>query len=289
MAETRIHDTGSWFADVLVKAFGQSLEAMTSEPADLSWEAVPADLSDLGGAQSWWWWEQPITAAKNTICWVGAPRQSWYATGKLALTAAGIDEASEEDYLGTWKEIVLQTVSAGAQAVGRRLRREVNCEGGKDIPAGPACSYCVAVKLIAGEHSYEVRFAWNEQLQSSLAPESDAAQPAKSRPESPAGPTAGTASPNRSPAVENSKTLGLLLEVELPISVSFGRAQLPLKDVLKLNSGSIVELNRSINEPVDLIVNNCVIARGEVVVVEGNYGVRIKQIISKEERLRTLY
>ena len=89
--------------------------------------------------------------------------------------------------------------------------------------------------------------------------------------------------------VENSRTLDLLLEVELPVSVSFGRAQLPLKEVLKLNSGSIVELNRSISEPVDLIVNNCVIARGEVVVVEGNYGVRIKQIVSREERLRTLY
>ena len=78
------------------------------------------------------------------------------------------------------------------------------------------------------------------------------------------------------------------MEVELPVSVSFGRAQIPLKDVLKLNSGSIVELNRTINEPVEIIVNNCVIARGEVVVIDGNYGVRIRQVISREERLRTL-
>jgi flagellar motor switch protein FliN/FliY len=80
----------------------------------------------------------------------------------------------------------------------------------------------------------------------------------------------------------------LLLDVELPVSVSFGRAHLPLKDVLKLASGSIVELNRSVAEPVEVIVNNCVVARGEVVVVEGNYGVRISQIISRRERLRTL-
>jgi flagellar motor switch protein FliN/FliY len=78
------------------------------------------------------------------------------------------------------------------------------------------------------------------------------------------------------------------MEVELPVSVSFGRAELALKDVLKLTSGSIVELNRSVNEPVEVIVNNCVIARGEVVVVEGNYGVRIEEIISPQERLRTL-
>jgi flagellar motor switch protein FliN/FliY len=86
----------------------------------------------------------------------------------------------------------------------------------------------------------------------------------------------------------NSRTFELLLDVELPVSVSFGRAQVPLKDVLKLTTGSIVELNRSILEPVEVIVNNCVIARGEVVVVEGNFGVRIHQVVSRQERLRTL-
>jgi flagellar motor switch protein FliN/FliY len=80
----------------------------------------------------------------------------------------------------------------------------------------------------------------------------------------------------------------LLLDVELPVSVSFGRALVPLKEVLKLSSGSIVELNRAVTEPVEVIVNNCVIARGEVVVVEGNYGVRIQQIVSRQDRLRTV-
>jgi flagellar motor switch protein FliN/FliY len=91
------------------------------------------------------------------------------------------------------------------------------------------------------------------------------------------------------PALERSKTLGLLLDVELPVSVSFGRTQLPLKDVIKLTTGSVIELNRTIQEPVEVIVNNCVIARGEVVVVEGNFGVRIHEVVSREERLRSLY
>jgi flagellar motor switch protein FliN/FliY len=81
----------------------------------------------------------------------------------------------------------------------------------------------------------------------------------------------------------------LLYDVELPVAVSFGRAHLPLKEVVKLTSGSIVELNRAVAEPVELIVNNCVIARAEVVVVDGNYGVRILEIISQRERLRTLH
>ena len=74
------------------------------------------------------------------------------------------------------------------------------------------------------------------------------------------------------------RTMELLLDVELPVSISFGRTQLPLKEALKLTTGSIVELNRTVTEPVDIIVNNCVIARGDVVVIEGNYGVRIREI-----------
>jgi flagellar motor switch protein FliN/FliY len=90
------------------------------------------------------------------------------------------------------------------------------------------------------------------------------------------------------PAPESSKTFELLLDVELPVSISFGRAQIPLKDILRLTTGSIVELNRAVTDPVEVIVNNCVVARGEVVVVEGNFGVRIQQVISRQERVRTL-
>jgi flagellar motor switch protein FliN/FliY len=82
--------------------------------------------------------------------------------------------------------------------------------------------------------------------------------------------------------------MDLLMDVELPVSVSFGKTEIPMKDVLKLTTGSIVELNRGVNEPVEVLVNHCLIARGEVVVVEGNYGVRIQQIISRSDRLRSV-
>ncbi len=87
------------------------------------------------------------------------------------------------------------------------------------------------------------------------------------------------------PAQPSPPTLELLLDVELPLSISFGRTYLALRDVLKLSTGSIVELNCPANAYVDVIVNNCTIARGEVVVIEGNYGVRIDEIISRRERM----
>ncbi len=85
--------------------------------------------------------------------------------------------------------------------------------------------------------------------------------------------------------VKNLETLDLLLDVELPVSVSFGKTQMPLQQVLKWIPGSIVELECGVNEPVEVVVNNCVIARGEVVVVDGNYGVRVQQIVSRAQRL----
>lgn len=76
------------------------------------------------------------------------------------------------------------------------------------------------------------------------------------------------------------KRKGLLDDVEVPLSISFGKTQLPLRDVLKLGTGSIIELDRTISDPVDIVVNNRIVARGEVVVIDGNYGVRVTNLTS---------
>ncbi len=87
------------------------------------------------------------------------------------------------------------------------------------------------------------------------------------------------------PAETNARPAGspaapLLMGVKLPIRVLMGRTQLPLKDIAKLAGGSVVELDCSPNDPVDIIVNDRLIAQGEIVVVSGNYGVRITRIAS---------
>ena len=80
----------------------------------------------------------------------------------------------------------------------------------------------------------------------------------------------------------------LLLDVELPVSVSFGHSEMSLKDVLKLGAGSVIELDKSVNDPVSIIVNHKPIAKGEVVMVDGNYGVRILEVESTADRIRSL-
>jgi flagellar motor switch protein FliN/FliY len=85
-----------------------------------------------------------------------------------------------------------------------------------------------------------------------------------------------------------SVNMDMLLDVELPVSVSFGYSEMPLKDILKLGTGSVIELDKSVNDPVTIIVNHKPIAKGEVVMVDGNYGVRVLEVQSTADRIRSL-
>lgn len=75
------------------------------------------------------------------------------------------------------------------------------------------------------------------------------------------------------------------LELELPLSVVLGRCVMPLEEVLKLTSGSVVELDSKVTDKVEVLVQSKVVARGEVVSVNGNYGVRITEILPAQQRV----
>ncbi len=85
-----------------------------------------------------------------------------------------------------------------------------------------------------------------------------------------------------------SNNIDMLFDVKMPVSIELGRTEMQIGELLGLGPGSVVELNKLAGEPVDLLVNNRVIARGEVVVVDENFGVRITQLLSPEERVRSL-
>jgi flagellar motor switch protein FliN/FliY len=74
--------------------------------------------------------------------------------------------------------------------------------------------------------------------------------------------------------------LGLLMDVELVVSLRFGERTMLLRDILELGEGSVVELDRRVEEPVDLLLDGKMIARGEVVVVDGNYGLRVQKMLN---------
>ncbi len=91
------------------------------------------------------------------------------------------------------------------------------------------------------------------------------------------------------PENESSNNIERLLDVEMNVTVRFGKTEIPLKDVVHYGIGSMIELNRTVDDPVELLVNNFPFARGEVVVIDGYYGVRVTEIGSPEERSQTLF
>jgi flagellar motor switch protein FliN/FliY len=84
------------------------------------------------------------------------------------------------------------------------------------------------------------------------------------------------------------QNLELILDVPVTLSMELGRSRISIRDLLQLNQGSVVKLDRPAGEPLDVLVNGCLIARGEVVVVNERFGLRITQIVSPEQRVKKL-
>ncbi len=82
--------------------------------------------------------------------------------------------------------------------------------------------------------------------------------------------------------------LDAILDIDLPVVVRFGRTDMPLRAVTRIGPGSVIDLGRSPDDPVELLVSDRVVARGEVVVVGGNYGIRIVDVVSPSERMRSM-
>lgn len=82
--------------------------------------------------------------------------------------------------------------------------------------------------------------------------------------------------------------LDMLMEVPVTLSVEIGTNKMPIKELVSLNQGSIIDLDRDLSEPMSLLVNGTLIARGEVVVIGKRFGLRIVDILSPKDRLRNL-
>lgn len=82
--------------------------------------------------------------------------------------------------------------------------------------------------------------------------------------------------------------LNMILDIPVQLTVELGRTRIPIKHILQLAQGSVVELETLAGEPMDVLVNGCLIAQGEVVVVNDKFGIRLTDIVTPSERLRRL-
>lgn len=116
-----------------------------------------------------------------------------------------------------------------------------------------------------------------------------AAPAAPSRPQTSAPTLARFAPLAEAPRVEGSSAnIDILMDVSLRVSVELGRATLTVRDTLSLSPGQVVELDKLAGDPVDVLVNGRLIARGEVVVVDDQFGVRVTEIVSARQRVEAM-
>jgi flagellar motor switch protein FliN/FliY len=253
-------------ADIWAAAFAGVLESLVGTRPP--WEC----RTDTGAAygEKLLGWQQSFHRGPQPAMWAGLVGGGWTEVGRSVLVAAGVESITEEEVAGTLREMLAQAFSSFAVSATARLGVELSVTDGAAADAAPE-----------GWTTIRIQFRLEDGAPAMALVATDPGWAISDRPaENADGATAESEAETASP-------MDLLLDVELPVSVSFGRTRLPLEDLLKLGAGSVIELGRNIDDPVELIVNNRVVALGEVVVVDGNYGVRIQRIASRADRLRT--
>jgi flagellar motor switch protein FliN len=204
----------------------------------------------------------------------------------LARRLMGMDDDPPADaVVDTLGEVVGQAAGGlGQQPVagGARIRVDGSAQKGAPLPADPPSVFDVAMA-----DGTSLRFGCWVTLE---AGDVAAAGPVASAPVaigagSPASAGRPPAPPAPAPPLDN---LDVILDIELPLTVRFGRTEMTLQSLTQVGPGSVIDLDRSPDEPVEVLINEKVIARGEVVVVAGNYGVRVTEVTSAADRIRSL-
>jgi flagellar motor switch protein FliN len=251
------------FLEAWTQEFGRAVEMFSGEQPSITCgrtaELAASEISDL------LWWKQPFEGAGDFTVWIGAKEATWLALG------GGADGVAASDAQSTYLEIIGQAQHGAATVVSVGLPKPVRCRDGQ-LDAAPKLEgllyAMVGLKLASGELP-AIAVAVEPSITVVLGgPAEEPSQPKQARPEA-----------------QHNPMLDRLMDLELPLSVALGRAQMPIREVLRVTSGSLIELDHNVGDHVELIVHGTVVARGEVVSVKGNYGVRIKEIISRQDRL----
>lgn len=186
-----------------------------------------------------------------------------------------------DDHRDAVSELFRQFAGAAASALKGLAGGEVAFKWVGLNPLPSACAAQAGIQWNSpGLAPLALVLEFDSALVAALNPTPSPGSPALESPASTAPPA--SLAPVRDPKLE------LLMDVELDVTLRFGERQMMLRDILDLSAGSVVELNQHVQDPVELLVGEKTVARGEVVVIDGNYGLRVMEIISPMERIESL-
>ena len=214
------------------------------------------------------------------------PPQSATALGDLMLAGEGEEKDSMDDEdLDAIKEIISNVMGSLSTALGAqkdlpKLNFNISNASFASEPKDEwkGFGYEAKISFTINEKEYEWFLLFDKELYQSFVGTSSESKPQKEN----------KCSNEIDLDSEDFKNLKLLLDVKLNLRVRIGSKMMLLKDVLNMDIGSIVELNQLANEPLELLVDDKKIAEGEVVIVDGNFGIQITSIGSKKDRMNAL-
>jgi flagellar motor switch protein FliN len=198
---------------------------------------------------------------------------------EIPLVGEGMDQKAG------WKELVRETLDAAAGELLARSGKKCKVANFEEIAEQSQISS--AFQLRSGDRT------WTILVRDELCVVEAEAQPAagaKAAPATSAQEAPGARPQPPGPGLPSGLTPGLelLLDVELEASLRFGAREMPLGEILDLGPGDVVELDRHVADPVDLIVGDKIVARGEVVLVNGNFALRVTEVAAPRKRLESV-
>jgi flagellar motor switch protein FliN/FliY len=188
-----------------------------------------------------------------------------------------------EDQKAAWGELLREVADAACGELLAKTGKKCLIESFEPIAGEGKISR--AFELKSGEQGWQI-VVW-DQVRDEVRASKPAAKPAAGQPgQPPASPQ--PAAPPAAQGAAVSPGIELLLDVELEVSLRFGSREMPLGELLDLGPGDVVQLDRHVTDPVDLIVSDKIVARGEVVLVNGNFGLRVTEVAAPRKRLETI-
>ncbi len=238
------------------------------------------------------------TEGKSAPCFIYTNKEFASILSDLMLMGPGeAKEKLEPDDLDAIKELFSQVFGNLQTAFKERQQQELSVEikdinEAAEIPEGDsfyALEFDLAIPniksdkiiLFAEQSSMDNMFEKHEE---EIEPAEEINLPFESAEEE----AQDTATPTNVPSQATSGNLDLIMDVDLDVKIRIGQKNMLIKDILKLKEGSIIELEKNIEEPMEILINNKVVAKGVVVVVGGRFGIKITNIDTKEERIKSL-
>jgi flagellar motor switch protein FliN/FliY len=246
----------NFFAAAFAESLAESLAAETGSPCPLGVISSPETPTDKGASIHF---RLTMEGAISGECFV-----EFYEPQASDLVSKILKQPVTTELADEHCEALAKVISSATTGLAASLSAKYGMLGIKvDRVSGLAFGGMFVVPLAVSEDpsNGQVLLYFGGQLLDALSASQDGKQGGE----------------NEEPAVSPAN-LKLVMDVELNVSLRFGQRQLPLREVLELTNGSIIELDRMVDEPVELFLDGKLIARGEAVVVDGNYGLRVTEI-----------